>query len=80
MTEPEPMVASIKWDKKSKKVGKLLEQLADAVEAQAHRRSEELLDEAFNDGYDLALSEVQRFGLPYLLTNRARSERAADSE
>jgi hypothetical protein len=61
------MVASIKWDKKSKKIGKLLERLAEAVEIEAHRRSEEFLDVVWQQGYDHALEQVQKFGLPALL-------------
>lgn len=64
-------MASIKWTKDSKKVGKLLEHLAEIVEIEAHRRSEALQDEAFDAGYALALHEVQKFGLPYLLRDRS---------
>lgn len=64
MSEP---ALSIKWTKDSKKVGKLLEHLAEIVEIEAHRRSEELQDEAFDRGYELALHEVQKHGLAALI-------------
>lgn len=64
MSEP---ALSIKWSKNSKKVGKLLERIAEVVEIEAHRRSEQLQDEAFNAGYALALAEVQKFGLARLV-------------
>jgi hypothetical protein len=67
MTVSEELVASIKWSKDSKKVGKLLERIADVVEAEAHRRSEEFLDVVWQQGYDHALEQVQKFGLPALL-------------
>lgn len=65
-------MASIKWDKDSKKVGKFLEHLAAVVEAEAHRRSEALQDEAFDRGYDLALEEVQKHGLAALIKGSNR--------
>jgi len=62
-----------------KKVGKLLERLAEVVEVEARRRTEGALDEAFDRGYDCALEEVQRFGLPHLLRNRKLRE-SSDSD
>jgi hypothetical protein len=67
---PVDVVATIVWDEKSKKVGKLLERLADAVEAEVARRLDEELDQAFDEGYALALREVERFGLDKLLKRR----------
>jgi hypothetical protein len=72
MSEPE---LSIKWDKKSKKVGKLLERLAEVVELEAQKRSEERLDEVWMEGYETALSEVQKFGLARLV----KGERDGDA-
>ena len=63
-----------------KKVGKLLERLAEVVEQlEARRCTEGGLDEAFDQGYDCALEEVQRFGLPHLLRNRKLRE-SSDSD
>ena len=69
MAEVPPMEvkASIRWDKKSKKTGKLLELLADAVEREAERRAEEMLDDAWDQGYATALRDAQRFGLTTVL-------------
>lgn len=73
MSEPMKFEGEIQWKKKSKKVGMLLERLAEVVEIESQRRAEERLDEAFNEGYALALAEVQKFGLAYLLKNPARA-------
>lgn len=64
MAKPEsievPLTAKIVWDKKSRKVGKLLERLAEVVEQQAEIRSEAERDAAFDAGYLCALDGIER--------------------
>lgn len=65
---------SIKWDKKSRKVGKVLEALADAMEKviqeQVQVRLDAELDATFEAGYELALQEAREFGLTRLQERR----------
>lgn len=67
MSEPMKFEGEIKWKKKSKKVGMLLERLAEVVEIEAERRAETHLDEAWEAGYAQALTEVEKFGLRRVL-------------